>query len=120
ETVIEGIQYVVDNRKEYKVKVINLSIVSSVQSPYWADPLNQAVTTAWSKGITVVAAAGNSGSDAMTISVPGNNPYVITVGAFTDNFSDFNPFIPLELLHDKWKRTTFFCRRPFKSIAIDF
>ncbi|MEM7799377.1 MAG: S8 family peptidase, partial [Chloroflexota bacterium] len=90
ETVIEGIQYVVDNRKEYKVKVINLSIVSSVQSPYWADPLNQAVTTAWSKGITVVAAAGNSGSDAMTISVPGNNPYVITVGAFTDNFTPYD------------------------------
>ncbi|MEM8860442.1 MAG: S8 family serine peptidase, partial [Chloroflexota bacterium] len=87
ESVILGIQYVIENREEYDVRVMNLSLVSNVQSPYWADPLNQAVMAAWDSGIVVVAAAGNSGSDPLTISVPGNNPYVITVGAFTDNFT---------------------------------
>ncbi len=87
ESVILGIQYVVDNKDEYNVRVMNLSLVSEVQSPYWADPLNQAVTAAWSEDIVVVAAAGNIGPDPLTISVPGNNPYVITVGAFTDNFT---------------------------------
>jgi subtilisin family serine protease len=87
EQVIQGIQWVIENQKKLDIRVINLSLVSSVQSPYWADPLNQAVMRAWKEEITVVVAAGNSGPGAMTISVPGNNPYVITVGAFTDNFT---------------------------------
>jgi serine protease AprX len=87
ENVIQGIQWVIENNEDLNVKVINLSLVSTVQSPYWADPLNQAVMQAWANGITVVVAAGNGGPGAMTIGVPGNNPYVITVGAFTDNFT---------------------------------
>ena len=87
EQVIQGIQWVIDNQKKLDIRVMNLSLVSSVQSPYWADPLNQAIMRAWEEDITVVVAAGNSGPGAMTISVPGNIPYVITVGAFTDNFT---------------------------------
>jgi serine protease AprX len=90
ETVISGLQWVIENKERYDIRVVNLSLVSPVQSPYWADPLDQAVTAAWAHGLTVVAAAGNSGPAAMTITVPGNNPYVITVGAFTDNFTPSN------------------------------
>ena len=57
------------------------------QSYYWDDPLNQAVMRAWQAGIVVVAAAGNTGPDPMTIGVPGNVPYVITVGAMSDNYT---------------------------------
>jgi len=32
-----------------------------------------------------VVAAGNTGPNAMTIGVPGNVPYVVTVGAMSDN-----------------------------------
>src|ERR1700722_17115577 len=42
-------------------------------------------------GIVVVVAAGNSGPAPMTIGVPGNVPYVITVGALTDNYTPCNP-----------------------------
>ena len=52
------------------------------------DPLCQAVEAAHSAGILVVVAAGNEGRDnshnAMgygTINAPGNDPFVITVGA---------------------------------------
>ncbi len=41
---------------------------------------------AWASGIVVVAAAGNRGPDALSINAPGNVPYVITVGAVTDNY----------------------------------
>jgi serine protease AprX len=87
ETVIQGIQWVIQNKDVYNVKVMNLSLVSAASSPYWADPLNQAATAAWANGITVVAAAGNGGPGPMSIGVPGNNPYLITVGAFTDNYT---------------------------------
>jgi len=87
ESVINGLQWVLENKERYNIKIINLSLVSNVQSPYWADPLNQAVTAAWADGLTVIVAAGNSGPEPMSISVPGNNPYVITVGAFTDKYT---------------------------------
>jgi serine protease AprX len=90
ENVIEGIQWVVENKDTYNVQVMNMSLVALAQSPYWADPLNLAVMKAWSAGIVVVAAAGNGGPDPMSIGVPGNVPYVITVGAFTDNFSVYD------------------------------
>ncbi len=85
ENVIQGIQWVIDHKDEYNIQVMNLSLVSTAEVPYWVDPLNNAVMQAWASGITVVVAAGNDGSDPLTIGVPGNNPYVITVGAFTDN-----------------------------------
>jgi serine protease AprX len=85
--VIQGIQWVIARKDRLNIRVMNLSLVSPVQSPYWADPLNQAVMQAWANGIVVVAAAGNTGPGAMSIGVPGNNPYAITVGAFTDHYT---------------------------------
>ena len=85
--VIRGIAFVVENKDVYNIRVLNLSFSATPQSHYWDDPLNQAVMRAWQAGIVVVASAGNNGPDAMTIGVPGNIPYVITVGAMTDNFT---------------------------------
>ena len=45
---------------------------------------------AWRAGIVVVVSAGNEGPDPMTINVPGNVPYVITVGALTDSNTPYN------------------------------
>ena len=55
--------------------------------PYWADPYNLAVMAAWKAGIVVIASAGNDGPDPLSVGVPGNTPYIITVGAFTDNYT---------------------------------
>jgi subtilisin family serine protease len=88
--VISGIQWVVEHADTFNIRLLNLSLVSTVQAPYWADPLNQAVMEAWAAGITVVVAAGNQGPDPMSIGVPGNTPYVVTVGAFTDNYTPLN------------------------------
>jgi len=80
-SVISAIDWVVANKQTYNVRVLNLSLYAPVLGPYWADPMNQAVMRAWEAGIVVVAAAGNSGPTAGTITAPGNVPYVITAGA---------------------------------------
>ena len=85
--VIAGIQWVIDHKTEYNIRIMNLSLSAPVRSYYWDDPLNQAVMQAWNAGIVVVVAAGNSGPEAMTVGVPGNVPYVITVGALTDAYT---------------------------------
>ena len=57
EDVIEGIQYVVENKYSYNVRVINLSLSAYVTTPYFVDPFNRAVEAAWANDIVVVADA---------------------------------------------------------------
>ena len=85
--VIRAIGWVVANKAAHNIRILNLSFSAEPHSHYWDDPINQAVMAAWQQDIVVVAAAGNRGPDPMTIGVPGNVPYVITVGAMTDNFT---------------------------------
>ena len=85
--VIRGISYVIENKDKYNIRVLNLSFSGPPQSHYWDDPINIAVMQAWQAGIVVVASAGNSGPDPLSIGVPGNVPYVVTVGAMTDSYT---------------------------------
>jgi serine protease AprX len=84
--VINAVQWVIGQRQRFGIRVLNLSLGAPPSGPYWQDPLNQAVMAAWASGIVVVTAAGNRGPDALSINAPGNVPYVITVGAVTDNW----------------------------------
>ena len=85
--VIRGIDWIVANRTQYNIRVLNLSFSAPPHSYYWDDPLNQAVMRAWQAGIVVVASAGNTGPSPMSVGVPGNVPYIITVGAMSDNYT---------------------------------
>ena len=85
--IIRGIQWVVANKEAMNIRVLNLSLTATPRVEYWKDPMNQAVMKAWEAGIAVVVAAGNDGDEWGTIGSPGNNPYVITVGAFTDSWT---------------------------------
>ena len=85
--VIRGINWVISNRSRYAIRVLNCSFSAPPRSHYWDDPLNQAVMMAWYYGIVVVASSGNGGPGPQTVGVPGNVPYVITVGAMTDNYT---------------------------------
>src|ERR1700690_3309911 len=72
--VISGVQWVINQRLRYGIRVLNLSLGAPPSGPYWQDPLNQAVMAAWASGIVVVTAAGNRGPDPLTINSPGNVP----------------------------------------------
>ncbi len=87
-TVIAAIQTAITLQNAYNIRVINLSLGRGIFETYALDPLCQAVEQAWKAGIVVVVAAGNYGRDNSfnnngygTITAPGNDPYVITVGA---------------------------------------
>ena len=83
--VIAALQFVVDHGADYGIRVVNLSLGSSLALPYEIDPLNAAVEAAWAHGVVVVVAAGNRGSEPDAVSYsPANDPYVITVGAVDD------------------------------------
>ena len=77
--VIAALQWVVTHRAQYGIKVLNLSFGTDSVQPYAIDPLNAAVERAWAAGITVVVSSGNRGPG--TINKPGDDPFVITVGA---------------------------------------
>ena len=83
--VIYGIQFAVDNKSQLGIRVVNLSLSSTVAESYLTDPLDAAVESAWFSGLVVVAAAGNDGTASDAVSyAPGNDPYVITVGGVDD------------------------------------
>lgn len=86
--VIAAIEQAIALKDKYNIRVINLSLGRPVYESYTQDPLWQAVEAAWKAGIVVVVAAGNDGCDNLygnqgygTILSPGNDPYIITVGA---------------------------------------
>ena len=85
--LVRAVQWLVDNRERYDIRVVNMSFSMRPRWPYWDDPLNQALMRAWEAGLVLVAAAGNDGPDSMTIGSPGNLPYLITVGAVTDSWT---------------------------------
>ncbi len=69
--LIAGVNWAIEN----KADIINLSLASSGDSTLLQDALKNAV----SKGITVIAAAGNNGEN--YVSYPARYPEVISVGA---------------------------------------
>ena len=83
-TLLAAIQWVVSFKDDYGIRVLNLSLGTDSTQTYRTDPLNYAVERAWDSGIAVVVAAANLGPDASTISKPGDDPLVITVGAVDD------------------------------------
>jgi serine protease AprX len=83
--VINGLQYVIDHKDAYNIRVVNLSLRSNTAQSYTTDPLDAAVELVTFRGILVVVAAGNTGtaSDAVSFA-PANDPFVLTVGAVDD------------------------------------
>ncbi len=85
--VIAALDYVVANKDELNIRVVNLSIATGVYESYTTDPLTVAAENVVQNGVVVVAAAGNNGRGPNGeirhggVTAPGNAPSVLTVGA---------------------------------------
>ena len=83
-TIVAGLQWVLQNKAAYNIRVVNLSLNSTVAESYKTSPLDAAVEILWFNGIVVVVSAGNNGNGNTKIYPPANDPFVITVGATDD------------------------------------
>ncbi len=89
--VISGIQWVINQRPRYSIRVLNLSLsapprrstgrIRSIRPSWRLGP--PASWWSWRPAI--------AGPGPLTINAPGNVPYVITVGAVTDNYHPLQP-----------------------------
>ncbi|MDQ1709791.1 MAG: serine protease AprX, partial [Frankiaceae bacterium] len=81
-TVLRGLEVVA---RHPEVRIVNLSLSSESPLPYQADPLTRALDALWARGVVVVVPAGNDGPLAGTISSPGTDPNLLTVGGIDEN-----------------------------------
>lgn len=82
--VIAAADWILANKDQYNIRVANFSLRGTVQTSFRFDPLNAALRQLWFNGIVVVAAGGNHGSAGSEVDMsyaPGNDPFIISVGA---------------------------------------
>ncbi len=82
--VIKGVQWAIENKEKYNIKVISMSLGAGANLKAKDDVVCLAVQAALDAGIVPVIAAGNSGPGRETVGTPGINQEVLTVGAYDD------------------------------------
>jgi len=88
---VAALQWVLANKATYNIRVINLSINSTVEQSYHTSPLDAAAEILWFNGVVVVASAGNAIAHGVyynTVNAaPANDPFILTVGASNELFT---------------------------------
>lgn len=80
-----GIEWVLEHREQYGIRVLNISCGGDYEESFLTDPLSRAADEASRQGIVVVAAAGNDGHlSAHHVLPPASAPSVIAVGGLDD------------------------------------
>jgi serine protease AprX len=80
-----GIDWVLEHREQYGIRVLNISCGGDYEESFLTDPLSRAADEASRQGIVVVAAAGNDGHlSEHHVVPPASAPSVIAVGGLDD------------------------------------
>ena len=82
QAVVNGLQWVLEHKNTYNIRVVNLSLNTSVPESYHTSPIAGAIEVLWFNGIVVVVSAGNKGTAGLY--APANDPFAIVVGAVDD------------------------------------
>ncbi len=115
-TVLAALDWLMANKGNYGVRVVNMSLGTPAINSYEDDPICNAVRKLVNAGVVVVAAAGNNGKDADgqkiygAIHCPGNEPSAITVGASNSFGTD---------ARNEDSVTSYSSRGPTRSFSID-
>ena len=80
-----GIEWVIEHRERYGVRVLNISCGGDYEESFLTDGVCRAADAATRAGITVVAAVGNAGHEPRPkVLPPASAPSVLAVGGFDD------------------------------------
>ena len=85
---VAAMQWVLSNKDLYNIRVVNLSVNSTLEQSYHLSPLTGAAEILWFNGIVVVASVGNNGPAGgynTANASPANDPFIITVGAVDEH-----------------------------------
>ncbi len=86
--VVAAMQWVYENKDAYNIRVINISLNTTVYQSYHKSPMDAAAEILWFNGVVVVVSAGNKIEDNdfnPVLAPPANDPFIITVGATDEN-----------------------------------
>ncbi len=82
-TVLKGLSIA----QQAGADVVNLSLSSGSNLPYQIDPLTVALDRLWAAGIVVVVPTGNDGPGKASVTSPGTDPTLLTVGALDEKLT---------------------------------
>ena len=83
-----GLQWVLDNRKTFDIRIVNISAGGDFEQSYLVNPLCQTVERAVQEGLIVICAVGNAGmAPGHPVLPPACSPSAIAVGGLDDQNS---------------------------------
>lgn len=90
QNMIAGIRYVIETRKLYHTRILNISVgINNIEKKREQEMLISWLERAWNAGLFVVVAAGNRGPENGSMSALGLSPHVVAVGCHDGkNFPD--------------------------------
>lgn len=81
EDVLKAFEWILRNKKAYGIRIVNISVGTTYRTRNDQDVLVRGVEMLWDEGLVVVAAAGNQGPEAGSVTAPGCSKKIITVGS---------------------------------------
>jgi serine protease AprX len=88
QNIQDGLEWILENRNKYAIKIVNISAGGDFEQSYLHDSLSKTVEECVAQGITIVCAAGNAGHlPNHPVFPPASAPSAIAVGGLDDNNS---------------------------------
>lgn len=104
--ILSCIDWVIENREKLGIRILCLPFGAQSIVPSSIDPLCVAARAAWDAGIIVVAAAGNKGPSQGSLTTPGIEPSIITVGCCESTGRDIKSWRIPDFSGRGWRRGT--------------
>ena len=88
EHIERGLEWILDHRDEFKIRIVNISAGGDFEQPYLRSSLCKTVERAVGEGLVVVCAVGNAGmAPGHPVLPPASSPSAISVGGLDDQNS---------------------------------